>query len=178
MKLSRIAAVVLISIVAIFSAACGSSGTPTTGFTTYTDNINGFSVSVPDGWEPEEDASGVYFLSPSTCADWYPFGAVTASYEGGYTSAQTYYAEVIEPLIESFNGYNLISKQNLTIDGIPAVKVIYTYVGSYGESVQETFCVLMNQQTAWLIIGSCDVTCWNKYQGTFNTIANSFHLLY
>jgi hypothetical protein len=103
---------------------------------------------------------------------------VTASYEEGYTSVQTYYTEVIEPLIESFDEYGLISKENLTIDGIPAVRVIYTYVGSYGESVQETFCILIDQQTAWLIIGSCDVTCWNKYAGTFNTMTSSFHLLY
>ncbi|MFA5056279.1 MAG: PsbP-related protein [Dehalococcoidia bacterium] len=148
MKLSQIAAVVLIGIVAVFAAACGSSGTPTTGFTTYTDSINGFSISVPDGWEPNEDASGVFFISPTTCAEWYPFGAVTASYEEGYTSAEIYFTEVIEPMIAIFNEYNLVSKQNLTIDGIPALRVIYTYVGDYGESVQETFCVLISQQTA------------------------------
>ena len=175
MKLSGTVAILLVTIVALFAAACGSGAD--SEFVTYTDNVNGFSISVPADWEPEEDESGVFFLSPTTCAEWYPFGAVTASYEESYTSAQTYYTDIIEPVIESFNGYNLISKDNLTIDGNPAVKVVYTYIGSYGESVQETFCILINQQTAWLIIGSCDVSCWNTYQGTFNTMANSFHLL-
>jgi hypothetical protein len=178
MKISGVAAILLIGIVAVSAVACGSSGTPVQGFTTYTETTSGFSISAPDSWEPDEDESGVFFLSPSTCADWYPFGAVTASYEEGYTSAQTYCSEVIEPLIQTFQQYSLISRENITIDGVPAVRVIYTYVGSYGESVQETFCVLIDQQTAWLIIGSCDVTCWNKYAGTFDTMANSFHLLY
>jgi len=174
MKLSVTFATLLVCIVTVLAAACSSG--PGSGFETYTNDINGFSISVPDGWEPEENTSGVFFTSPATCADWYPFGAVTASYEEDYTSAQIYYADIIEPLIESFSGYNLVSKEDLTIGGIPAIRVIYTYIGSYGESVKETFCVLISQQTAWLIIGSSDVTCWNKYAGTFDTMANSFQL--
>jgi hypothetical protein len=178
MRLKTIAAVALLSIAAIFAVACGSSKTSTPGFETYTDTTNGFSISIPDSWEPDQQESGIYFISPSTCAEWYPFGAVTASYAEGYTSTQTYYSEIIGPYIEDFADYKLVSTENLRIDGIPAIKVIYTYVDDYGYSVQETFCILVDQGTAWLITGSCDTTCWNTYQGTFNTMSSSFRVLY
>jgi hypothetical protein len=151
--------------------------TLTPGFETYTDYTNGFSISIPDSWETESDETGAFFFPTSQCAGWYPFGGVTASYEERYTSVQTYYTEVLEPLIENFDEYGLISRENLTIDGISAIKVTYTYVDSYGYSVQETGCVLVKQQTVWGIVGSCDITCWNTYEGTFNTMISSFRLL-
>jgi hypothetical protein len=80
-------------------------------------------------------------------------------------------------MIEDFDEYDLISKENLTIDGIPAIKVIYTYVDDGGYTVQEMGCFLVKQQTVWGIVGSCDITCWDTYKGTFNTMVSSFRLL-
>jgi len=175
-KLSRIAAVALLGIVTIFAAACGSSGTSTSAFVTYTDSTNGFSISVPDAWEPEEDASGVFFLSPSPCAEFYPFGNVVSASSEGYTSTQSYYVKVMEPYLGSLGDYDLVATENVTIDGIPAIKVTYTYSDS-GYSFQEMACVLVDQQTAWVIVGSSEITCWNKHESTFNTMANSFRAL-
>lgn len=178
MKLSRIAAIVLIGIVTIFVVACGSSGTPTTGFTTYTDTINGFSVSVPDGWELASDETGIYLLGPSTCGGGHYYSSVSAASAEGYMSGHTFYAGVLEPYLQALDNYELVSKETVTIDGIQTIKAIYTYVDTYGYPVQQMAYVLVNQQTAWVIGGTCATTCWNTYQGTFNTIANSFNLLY
>jgi hypothetical protein len=177
MKLTRIAAVALLGIVTIFAVACGSSSTSTPRFETYTDNTNGFSLSIPESWGAETDETVVFFRSPSPCAGLYPFGDVVAASAEGYTSAQAYYSETFAPFLETLDGSGLISKENLTIDGLPAIKVIYTYTDS-GYSFQEMASILIDQQTLWVIVGSCEITCWNQHVGTFNTMTNSFQSLY
>jgi hypothetical protein len=197
MRLTRIAVIALIGIVLFSTSACSSTSTskptatptytvaPTTtptptlmsGFTTYTNTSKGFSISVPDGWDTrtmQETEVGIFFVSPSRCAGGFPIASVATTNASGYTSVQTYYLEVFEPQSETWNGYKLISEENLTINGIPAIKVIYT---SEGYNIQEMGCILLNQQTAWMIVGSCDIECWDTYESTFNTMINSFHML-
>jgi len=149
--------------------------TPVLGFVTYTDNTNGFSISVPDSWETGTGEHLIFiFSSPSKCEGGYPSGGVTASYED--TSVQTYYSEVVEPSIEDYDEYELISKENLTIDGVTAIKVIYTYAAD-GDTLQIMDCFLVRQQTLWRIIAQSVPACWNTYESTFNTMVSSFQVL-
>ena len=173
MKPSRIVAILFAGIIAIFATACGSSS----GFTTYTDYTYGFSISIPASWETETDEGVVFFRAPSPCAGLYPFGDVVAASAEGYTSAQAYYSETFEPFIESLDAYHLISTENLTIDGVPAIRVTYTY-NDVGYNFQEMASILIDQQVLWVIVGSCEITCWNQNVGSFNTMAGSFQQLY
>ncbi|MFA5375170.1 MAG: PsbP-related protein [Dehalococcoidia bacterium] len=177
MKLKLISAALLLCVFAFSAIACGSSKTSTPGFETYTDNVNGFSISIPDSWETTQEETVTFFSAPSPCVSLYPFGDVVAASAEGYTSAQTYYSEVFEPFLETLDGYGLISKENSTIDGTPAIKVTYTYADG-GYSFQEMASILVDQQTLWVIVGSCESTCWNQHVGTFNTMTNSFQSLY
>ena len=169
----RIAAVAILGIVAISVISCSSSS----GFMTYTDSTYGFSVSIPDSWETEPDGAVVFFRAPAPCGGLYPFGDVVAASTEGYSSVQAYYNETFEPFVESLIDYHLISNESLTIDGSPATKVIYTYTDA-GYTFQEMACLLIDQKTLWVIIGSCEISCWNQYAGTFDTMAGSFQALY
>ena len=193
MRLTEIAGIILLGVVLVSAIACGSSSgtgltptpdsefTPTPasveGFIIFTDDVNGFSISVPDTWEPELIQTGDFFYAPSACGGWPASIAVTASYEAGYTDVQAYYDEVFRPYIEDFNGYRFVSEEDMIIGGIPSIKVIYSYSGTEGDSVQEMACVMVNQQIVWFVVGSCITACWDTYADTFCAAAQSLHLL-
>jgi hypothetical protein len=137
-------------------------------FETYTDNISGFSISVPTYWyiQPMEKAGDwASFSYPIECAG-VSLSFMVAKDNVSYTS------------LESDNDYHLISKQYLTIDGIPATKVIYTHIDNNGHTVQTMDYYLIDGDTLWWIGGTYAPTwCWDYYKGTFNTMANSFRVL-
>lgn len=159
-----------------------AEATSASGFTTYTDNQLGFSIFTPDSWETNTGESfygsdyWIFFFSFSWCAKAVPFGGVTKIDAEGYTSLQNYYSDVINTLLKDEDDYQLISKENMTIDGIPAIKIIYTS-SSDGTNWQEMLSFFIKQQEVWWIVGACDIECWDTYEGTFNTMANSFHVL-
>jgi hypothetical protein len=144
MRLARIAVIALLGIVLVSTVACGSNAeqepTPTSMFTTYTNSSEGFSISVPDSWYITSDSWEIThmnnetitvqqtsFTSPSLCAGQIITAYVTSFYTN-FSSVQAYYSEVFEPLMVHLNEYALISEDDLTIDGIPAIKVIYTFI--------------------------------------------------
>jgi len=185
MRVTRIAVIALLGIVTMFTVACSSSSnhtsTPplTPGFVTHTDS--GYSISVPNSWEIQPMEATViwaFFTCPSRCAGI----ATTVSVIETATNAlnvQSYYSVHVEPRFKNVNEYDFISKEDLTIDGIPAVKVIYTDIHDVNNvgAIQIMDCYLMNGQTLWSIEGSCAPSCWDTYKDTFNTMASSFHLL-
>jgi len=156
-----------------------SGTTSPAGFETYTDSTNGFSISVPVSWEADSiELSGnstTIFNLPSLCAGQF-VGVFVLKSDISDMSVETYYSEEVKPSIEDLDDFHLISKENLTIDGIPAIKVIFTHV-EYEDMVQTMNCILIKQQTLWEIMGGCALTCWNTYEGSFNTMFSSFRLL-
>ena len=151
---------------------------PPTGFSTYTENVGGFSISYPSSWGIYPAIGGGYFAffeSPSTCAGQKPLASVFSE-DTGSTSLQTWYSEKMKPAMENWSDYNLISEENVTIDDIPAVKVICTY-SEDGDTVKAMVCFLVKQQRFWSIEGDCALTCWDTYKGTFNTMISSFQFI-
>ena len=81
MKSTRIVIVLLLGIMLLVGLACGNGGepeqtptsTPIPGFTTHTDEVNGFSFSYPDDWQLASDelsaGTDVMFLTPVACSD-------------------------------------------------------------------------------------------------------------
>jgi hypothetical protein len=154
--------------------------TPAAGFTTYTDDINDFSISVPDGWDikPMEAMPGyTVFTCLSPCAGRNATLTVFETFTDHPNDVQAFYTEHVEPIFEVEGGYNLISKEGLTIDGIPAIKVIHSVTLSDESTIQGFGCYL-TKQAVWIIEGYCDSTCWDTYKDTFDYTLNSFQLLY
>jgi len=89
-------------------------------------------------------------------------------------NAQAYYAEWIEPTLEHSDNF-LISKEDLIINGVPAIRVLST-TGTNSD-IQLMWCFLVNQQTVWLIEEMCERTCWDTYEDTFDTMLNSFRFI-
>jgi len=154
--------------------------TPPPGFVTYTDKTIGFSIFYPNSWQVEGDKvyNSVGFIAPSRCLG---ENIISSVYNFGteYPSLETYYSEIA--LNRSYwDNYHLISKENLIIDGVPAIKVICTF-GEYTNSgytiIKEMDVFLIREQTLWSIGGGCATTCWDTYEGTFNTMLNSFQIL-
>ena len=192
MRLAKIDAIALLVIALVSTVACGSSAeqesTPAPVFITYANSSEGFSISVPDSWYTTSDSWDIThmdnetirvkqtsFTSPSLCKDQIITFHVTSSYEN-YTSVQAYYSEVQEPLWVGLDNV-IIVREDLTIDGIPAIKVILTFV-SDGDTVHLMLCFLINQQTLFDIVAEVrNPSCWDTYEDTFNTMLNNFHVL-
>jgi hypothetical protein len=184
MKKARIAVVLLLGTMLASGLACGggkseptptSTPTPTAAFPTYTDNISGFSISYPMGWKvvpaDELETDLAAFSAPSLCEGYLSYVVIFSS---PYSSSlQSYHFEVKEILSE-LEGYNLISEE-LTVDSIPAIKLIYTHT-EFGYPVQNIGQILVNEETGWNIRASTPPECWNVYEDTFNTIIDSFQI--
>jgi hypothetical protein len=207
-RLTRIAVIALLGIVLVSTIACSSSSTPSLtptptstpipaptptltpiptlakGFEIYTDDTNGFSISIPESWDiySSETEGWVVFRHNSVCGGDFPAGVVS-TYSTTYTSVQAFYSEDIKSYIESSDNYDFVSEENLTIDGIPAIKIIFRDVwwediaGVGATDVKVIECYLIKQQTVFGITLKCDPSCWDIYESTFNTMLTSFHVL-
>lgn len=190
MKTKRVAAIFILGILLVSAFAClgGPEATPTPtptpipGFQTYTDTVNGFSISYPDDWEvipkEESDLLLAIFLAPSLCSGYLSSSAVFKQEFSFSMSVQTYYLEVCKAVVSDYEGYTSISEEELTVCGVPAIKYVYTYTDTEsGFTKQNMELVLVKEQTGWTIATSSTVECWNLYENTFNTIIDSFRLL-
>ena len=173
MRLARISLVVLLGIVLVPTVACSS----TPEFVTYTDNTNGYSMSIPTSWDTVSwGDAGTFYGAPSQCSEGDIMADVIAK-DTHISSLQTLY-EVSKNRAEDMEGFAFISEEETTIDGIPAMKLMYMYTDvSTGDTYQELSCFLLQGNTSWLISFWCLPDCWDMYEGTFDTMANSFHVL-
>lgn len=171
MRLARIAVVALLSVIAIFAVACGSES----GFETYTDDTNGFSLSVPDGWEiePMDTTKSAVFTCSSACVGVANVVEITQDYSG---DAEDYYTGTIKPTNDEIPGLDLSLKEDITIDGVSAIKVIWT-LNQDEDSDKAMYYILVKGQTLWVITFHSESSCWDTYEDTFDIIANSFHIL-
>lgn len=174
MKLARIAVIVLLGIVLVSTVACGSSSE----FRTYTDNFNGYSMSIPTTWDivgPWGDAV-ILFGGTSQCSG----GNITGSVISRDTHAsrlQTLY-EGSKNSVEDEEGFIFISEEEITIDNVPAMKLMYMCIDiSTGDPFQAVEYCLLRGNTSWLISFNCIPECWNTSESTFNTMISSFRFL-
>jgi len=154
--------------------------TPIAGFITYTDEVNGFSISYPEDWEITPEETWIEYVviacsAPVACGGYIPFFSTISMEVPSFWSLQTLVESGKEGL-EDLEEYTLISEDELTIGGIPAVKLVFTHT-ELGFTEQVKHIYLLNEQIAWAIGTSSAAECWNKYEDTFDTIAGSFRLL-
>ena len=151
--------------------------TTTSGFTTYSDTTNDFSISYPSNWErmpqefmPADSVIGFRILG-TTRASFYVYKSQPTP--GG--NLQTAYSELKEEA-EAEPGYLFISKDDMTIDGIPAFK--YVFQKSYdGTPATLVYVYLLHGGVEWVIQLTCAPSqSYTQYQSTFDAIIDSFHI--
>jgi hypothetical protein len=181
-------------------ASCGPS--QPTQFETYTDEASGFSIDYPQGWDVVTDVAHVNVL----CNIWeYKLakektGVQVAKYservaasesfsaselKEAVGSANSFSALLMEGLPDNYQDYVAVSAEELTINGIPAIK--HTFTGSIkirlAFGVPDTISYkwvqvyLVENGVGWLIHCSCPEESFDSYESTWDTVINSFRLL-
>ena len=147
------------------------------GFTPYTDATNGFSISYPQDWEPMPQE----FMTEDSVIGFRTLGTTPAAFyveksqlaPGG--NLQTAYAE-LKQVAEASPGYSFISRDDITVNGIPAFK--YIFQRSYdGTPAALVYAYLVHGGVEWTIQLSCaPVQSYTQYQPTFDSIIGSFQI--
>ena len=197
---------VILSLVslAVGAVGCGGGGeetaaTPTPkvtsapleGFDTYTDTVNGFSISYPEDWDqiPSElltgtlgDMAVVGFWPPEFQPDNYPPSFHILLEELPFTmGVDTYWDSAKRYLPNLFENYTPLSTESTTINGITAIVHVFTFTDSddSGESWQCKFIkvALVKDLGAWVITGESTVPYFDDYELTYDEVIKSFRLL-
>lgn len=153
---------------------------PPSEFVTYTDDEYGFSMSVPSSWqtmsmeEAEIEESGTAFFPLSLCSEVPVLGGVVVNETSGL-SLQSYY-EMVKSDTGDYEDFAILSEEEITINGIPAMKAIFTG-STEGYTVQVMVGVLVKGHSGWDIELGCASECWDTYEDTFNTMLSSFQVL-
>ena len=164
------------NITAYFVVSNGTSTqTQAPEFTTYIDEAVDFSMSVPSSWE---DASmgetGAIFMSPSQCSDLFSNCNVLKTEPSGL-SLQAYY-QASTSLFDSLEDYNLISEDEITINGVPAMEITYSWI-MQDTAITTMQFMIVTDQADWVITFTSAPSCWSTYVGTFTTMEYSFEIL-
>jgi hypothetical protein len=176
MTLSRLMLALLAAV--LISAGCSCGGVE---YTLYTDEAGGFAISHPNDWEqvPQEEVPEgilVIFRPAVTC------GNVTESInvvKAGLPAPMTvdeWFADKQVPLT-SLGEYTPISTEKVTVNGVDAIKHVYTAIGAPSTIVQAMQLYLLDGMTAWVVTCRCDPACYAGYEAMFNTVVNSFRVL-
>ena len=157
--------------------------TPSSTFLTYTDEINGFSISYPQDWEimSEDRLQGpqiVAFWAPAAEHEGKPLFTLSREDQLSEASAQSYFEEARAALEES-TGYNysFVSKDELVINGIPAVKHVLTY-DHEGERLKAMQVYLVEGESVWIMTSVCAPGFFGLWDPTFDVIVSSFRVVY
>ncbi|MFC2050637.1 PsbP-related protein [Chloroflexota bacterium] len=160
------------------SGASTTAPSPTSsGFTPYTDTTNSFSISYPSDWEPvpQELISDSVIFGVRKLGTTRAIVLVNKSFLPNVGTLETAYEE-IRLVHEAEPGYIFISKDHLTIDGIPAFKYVFQ-VSFDGTPATVVYVYLVQGNVDWLIQLSCvPPQSYTQYQPTFDAIIGSFDI--
>ncbi|MBA7594491.1 hypothetical protein ES703_01435 [subsurface metagenome] len=184
----------LLGILLLLCFACGGgeeeatpTPTPTAGYLTYTDEANGFSIWYPEDWDRDESAEGTtLFRSPRSfpCGGSAPdeFHPYVCVYYWQYPSKVDLQQEfdLLKQESEQWRGYTHISTEEMTVNGVPAIKHVFTYrLEVTSHTFKRAYVVLANERTLYIIECFCQECAWD-WEGcwpNFDTIIHSFQIL-
>ena len=155
--------------------------TPSSTFLTYTDEINGFSISYPQDWEimPEDRLQGpqiVAFWAPAAEHEGKPLFTLSREGQLAGITVQSYFQEARAALEESVGyDYSFVSKDELVTNGVLAVKHVLTY-DHEGERLKAMQVYLVEGKSVWIMTSVCAPEFFDLWEPTFDVIADSFHL--
>lgn len=175
--LLTIATLVLVITLSSIGVSCGPS--QPSQFLTYTDEANGFSIDYPQGWsiehpkDPPELKVSIYEKKYA----FNPVGILVGKYQIPGLSLEGFYVSRIEALLDSCADYASISTEELTINGRPAIKHIYTGIPVAPTPYKFVEVYLVQNGTEWILKFSCPQESFDSYKSTFDTALNSFRPL-
>ncbi len=171
-----IATLVLVITSSGIGVSCGPS--EPAQFLTYTDEADGFSIDYLQGWDIEytEERPEIKVAIWSKKFGLNPVGILVAKYEASGYSLEGFSELQMGALPDITEDYVPISTEELTINGIPAIKHTYTetVVPTTYTSVK---AYLVANGTGWILGFYCPQESFDSYKSTFDTALNSFRLL-
>ena len=152
---------------------------PSSAFLTYVDDINGFSISYPSIWvrQPDVPEGGVVaFAAPADAGQSTGASFLVMRVESpAEMSLQSKY-DSMKADLEPLPGFSVVSEQDIIIDGIPSKKLIFTHTEN-GLPTKSMKVLLMKGKVTWSIILTSLPESFSSLEPTFDSIANSFHLM-
>lgn len=145
-------------------------------FLTYTDEANGFSIDYPQGWDIkyEQPKYKVAFYIETwdlkvVCI------FVYKEWSRGL-SLEWWSETLIQAACDNVEDYVPISTEELTINGMPAIK--HTCTCTIGSTpCKKVMVSLVEGETVWTLFFDSPQKSFDSYKSTFDTALNSFRLL-
>lgn len=159
-----------------------STSTPesTTEHHTYVfDEIRTFWIEYPIVWKvaPQEQwgNTAILLYDLSSCEDGLLASDIMVEELPIQMSIETY-LELGKEKLESMEAYIPISEENIVVDGIDAIKYIYS-MNSSGINYKLVTYSLVEGRTGWVITFSgYPASCVDEHEDDFDSIAASFHI--
>jgi len=147
------------------------------GFRPYTDRAISFSVAYPENWKKMSASERflVGFEVPEAERGVRTNFVVAHEKLSPQDALQTYFAWAKIELENKFKEYHIISEEEITIDKIPAVKHVFTFVDK-GTTFKQIAIYLKQGKTGWVVSLTTTPEDFDSYQPTFKAMAASFHL--
>ncbi|MBM3702335.1 MAG: hypothetical protein FJW63_04980 [Actinobacteria bacterium] len=165
-----------LSILSVISTSCGPS--EPLQFVTYTDEANRFSIEYPDNWhtntpkDPPELKVSIWEKEFGLN----PVGIMVAKYAASGYTLESFFEYRKNYLVGNIENYSPVSTEELTMNGVPAIK--YTYTQTVGPTAYKSveICLVKNN-TGWILAFNSPGKSFYSYKSTFNTCFNSFRIL-
>jgi hypothetical protein len=143
----------------------------------YRDEAIGFSISYPDNWKEMSESSAylVGFVVPDTGLGFQTNYLVKHQEVSVKKNLNEYFAKVERELQKKLKKYEPISEEEITIDGMPAKKHIYTHSEKKITYKQMLIC-LKQGKVGWVVVLASSVDAFETYRPAFEAIMTSFHL--
>lgn len=147
------------------------------GFLTYIDNTTGFSISYPETWNVKADSSDYVacFVAPEAKLGGTANCVVAHEKVPAQSSLQVFFAGSKKDIQKQFKQYNAVSEEELTIDGIPAMKHVFTFYDK-NMTVKVMQIYLKQGEVGWVVTCTSVPGAFDSYLTAFETVTASFHL--
>lgn len=168
---------VLVLILAFPSSGCGGTAS---GSGTYTNSKHGFTVNYPEDWELDEGADNtiVVFRGPVLQETGGKVNINITNDEIGDSSNITldFYLDLNDKqYVQEFENYSRLATEDMTIDGKPAKKMIYSF-DSANFSLKANQVYLIDDGTAFAITFVTTAATYDRYAADSDLVINSFKL--
>ena len=160
----------------LISMSCGPS--EPSQFVSYIDEANGFSIDHPDNWhfdtpsEPPELKVSIWEkeIGPNQV------GIMVGKYSAPGYNLESFTGFRKDFLSDTSKDYVSISTEEVTIDGIPAIKHIYTVTIALTTCKLVEVC-LVDDGTGWIVNFNSPQKSFDSYKSIYDTAFDSFSLL-
>jgi len=161
--------------------AAGETPAAVAGYLTYSDEANGFTVYYPEEWAPipeewhTEEVVGGY-RDESDC------GGILSSFRVGTREEQSAvtlqeYCESLKDDYAALEGCTFVAEEAVTVAGLDAMAQVYTLVEDE-VTVKRRQIILVQGTRVWFIVCDAAFSCWSAYGPAFDTVVDSFQLLW